>query len=133
MSNKKIAKKYAVNFLLLSAMLFAISPVSAEAKGILGPDKISSMFSIFKDMTDFYIKAAYGIIVILFAVGAVKSGLMAQFSKQFGMATNLSREMSDFIIAVVIFVLGILSYPLVEMFVNRIVSVSGNNVTGLRL
>ena len=116
---------------LLLLILFNASV--AQARGVLSDGQISSMFSIFKDMTDMYIKIAYGLIVILFAVGAVKSGLSAQFSRQFGMSGRLSKELSDFIVCILIFVLGILSYPLIELFVNRIVASSGGNVSGLRL
>ncbi len=120
------------------SVLFAVVTIlknaaAAEAKGVLADGQISGLFSIFKDMTNIYIKIAYGLIVILFAVGAVKSGLSAQFTRQFGMASRLSNAMSDFIICVLIFILGILSYPFIEAVVNRVVASAGTNITGLSL
>lgn len=125
-NNKKIS-------ILLAAVFILKNAAAAEAKGVLTRSQLGSLFTIFKDMTNIYIKIAYGLIVILFAVGAVKSGLSAQFTRQFGMSSRLSDEMSNFIICVLIFILGILSYPLIEAIVNRIVINAGTNITGLSL
>ena len=124
--SKNISVLLVVAFILKNA-------AAAEAKGVLTDDQIRGLFSIFKDMTNIYIKIAYGLIVILFAVGAVKSGLSAQFTRQFGMASGLSNEMSNFIMCVLIFILGILSYPLIETIVNRIVASAETDITGLSL
>lgn len=118
---------------ILFLLFFLFNTNIVQARGVLSDGQISSIFSVFKDMTDIYIKIAYGLIVILFAVGAVKSGLSAQFSRQFGMSGRLSKELYDFILCILIFILGILSYPLIETIVNRIVASSGGNVSGLKL
>lgn len=122
----------------LSSILFAVvlilkAGTVVYAEGILSTGQINEMFSMFKDMTNIYIKIAYGIIVLLFTVGSVKSGLSAQFARQFGMKSALSQELAKFAIGVLVFIIGILSYPVAEAVINRIVSASGGNIKGLSL
>ena len=100
---------------------------------IWGAGQIGSLFGILKDMTDIYIRIAYGAMILVFAVGAVKSGLGAQAAQTFGLPGRLSSEAADFALGIVVFVLGILSYPVAEKIVNSVAGGIAVEVSGLHL
>ena len=58
--------------------------------------------------------------VILFAVGTVKSGLAAQAAQQFGATGRVSLEFMNLATGVVIFVVGLISMPLVQWILKEI-------------
>ncbi|MBQ6503945.1 MAG: hypothetical protein IJI57_08560, partial [Flexilinea sp.] len=71
----QFSKRAAVLTAALTLFCINAVPVSADS---LGSGHIRSIFEILKDMTDIYIKIAYGAMVLVFVVGTVKSGVGAQ-------------------------------------------------------
>ena len=111
---------------LLAVLMFAglqARPVFA-AEEIAG-EEIGKMFGVFKGLSNLFIKFAYGAMVLIFAVGMVKSGLTAQAAQQFGAAGKVSNELMNVLGGVVIFVFGILSYPIAEKVINAVISGAG--------
>ncbi len=113
--------------------MFTVFPESAYAAA-WGSGEIGSFFDILKNMTDIYIRIAYGMMILVFVFGAVKSGLGAQAAKTFGMPKKVSAEIADFLLGAAVFVFGILSYPIAEKIINLLTGSAGaQGVTGLHL
>lgn len=113
--------------MILSAMLMLFSEniqPALAAEDIAGAE-IGKMFSVFKGLSNLFIKFAYGAMVLIFAVGMVKSGLTAQAAQQFGAAGKVSNELMNVLGGVVIFVFGILSYPIAEKVISAVISGAG--------
>ena len=83
-SNKKtdhinfLTGQAAVFTAVLTLLFMDALPACAET---MGSAHISSIFEILKDITNLYIKIAYGLMILVFAAGTVKSGLGAQASQ----------------------------------------------------
>ena len=108
--------------LLAVLMLFCFSAAPAFAAEEIAGEEIGKMFGVFKGLSNLFIKFAYGAMILIFAVGMVKSGLTAQAAQQFGAAGKVSGELMNVLGGVVIFVFGILSYPIAEKLITAVVS-----------
>lgn len=111
--------------LLSLLMLFSIRSGTVFAAEEIASEEIGKMFGVFKGLSNLFIKFAYGAMVLIFAVGMVKSGLTAQAAQQFGAAGKVSGELMNVLGGVVIFVFGILSYPIAEKVINAVISGGG--------
>lgn len=117
-----------------AALFLFILPAGTAHADVWASGHIGSIFGILRDMTDLYIRTAYGAMILVFAVGTVKSGLGAQAAKTFGLPKKVSSEIANFMLGIAVFVFGILSYPVAEKIINTIVSSAGTGgVTGLHL
>ncbi len=115
----------------LALFCMTVLPVHADA---WGSGHISSIFEILKDMTNLYIKIAYGAMILVFVAGTVKSGLGAQAAQTLGLPKKVSAEIANFALGVIIFVFGVLSYPVAEKIINTVIGAAGSgSVTGLHL
>lgn len=106
-------------------LLLIATPVTASAQNVqdMGLEtELGSMFGMFKGLADLFIKIAYGLMIIIFAVGMVKSGLTAQAAQQFGASSRVSNEIMNVIGGLVIFVFGMLSFPLVSKIIDSVVT-----------
>ena len=115
----------AIVVLLSLLMLFSIRTGTVFAAEEIAGEEIGKMFGVFKGLSNLFIKFAYGAMVLIFAVGMVKSGLTAQAAQQFGAAGKVSGELMNVLGGVVIFVFGILSYPIAEKVINAVLSGGG--------
>ena len=115
----------AIVVLLSLLMLFSIRTGTVFAAEEIAGEEIGKMFGVFKGLSNLFIKFAYGAMVLIFAVGMVKSGLTAQAAQQFGAAGKVSGELMNVLGGVVIFVFGILSYPIAEKVINAVISGGG--------
>ena len=115
----------AIAVLLSLLMLFSIRTGAVFAAEEIAGEEIGKMFGVFKGLSNLFIKFAYGAMVLIFAVGMVKSGLTAQAAQQFGAAGKVSGELMNVLGGVVIFVFGILSYPIAEKLINAVISGGG--------
>ena len=114
-------------FMILTVflILFSANIRPAFAAEEIAGEEIGKMFGVFKGLSNLFIKFAYGAMVLIFAVGMVKSGLTAQAAQQFGAAGKVSGELMNVLGGVVIFVFGILSYPIAEKVINAVISGGG--------
>ena len=127
----QFSKRAAVLTAALTLFCINAVPVSADS---LGSGHIRSIFEILKDMTDIYIKIAYGAMVLVFVVGTVKSGVGAQAAQTLNLPKKVSNEIANFALGIAVFIFGILSYPIAEKIISTVVgSVGAGNVTGLQL
>ena len=110
----------AIAVLLTLLMLFSIRSGTVFAAEEIAGEEIGKMFGVFKGLSNLFIKFAYGAMVLIFAVGMVKSGLTAQAAQQFGAAGKVSGELMN-----VLGVFGILSYPIAEKVINAVISGGG--------
>lgn len=106
-------------------MLAALHAQPAFAAEEIAGEEIGKMFGVFKGLSNLFIKFAYGAMILIFAVGLVKSGLTAQAAQQFGAAGKVSNELMNVLGGVVIFVFGILSYPIAEKIITAVISGAG--------
>lgn len=109
--------------LLLSAVGVAVQPAYAQEGDPgdpIGDDGVNRILAMFKKLGDMFIKIAYSLMVILFAVGTVKSGLAAQAAQQFGASGRVSLEFMNLAVGAVIFIVGLLSMPLVLWILSEI-------------
>jgi hypothetical protein len=86
----------------------------------VGESGVSTILSMFRKIGDLFISIAYSLMVILFAVGTVKSGLADQAAQQFGATGRVSLEFMNLATGVVIFVVGLISMPLVQWILKEI-------------
>ena len=114
--------------LLSILMFFTLRTGTVFAAEEIAGEEIGKMFGVFKGLSNLFIKFAYGAMVLIFAAGMVKSGLTAQAAQQFGAAGKVSGELMNVLGGVVIFVFGILSYPIAEKVINAVLS--GGGATG---
>lgn len=118
-------QKAAFAAIFISMITFLFLKTNCVYADEIGNQEIKVMFFVFKDMSDLFIKFAYGAMVLIFAVGMVKSGLTAQAAKQFGVPVRVSGELMNILGGIVIFVVGILSYPLAKEIIKRVTSETG--------
>ena len=139
-NNNKKNKKHRFIFLTGQAAVFTAVltllfldavPDCAET---MGSSHISSIFEILKDITNLYIKIAYGLMILVFAAGTVKSGLGAQASQTLNLPKKVSNEIANFALGIAVFIFGVLSYPIAEKIISTVIgSVGSGTVTGLHL
>jgi hypothetical protein len=114
----------AMCILMIVGFLFAVLGTSTTAAfadgGPVSEGGVSTILSMFRKIGDLFISIAYSLMVILFAVGTVKSGLAAQAAQQFGAAGRVSLEFMNLATGVVIFVVGLISMPLVKWILGEI-------------
>ena len=79
-----------------------------------------TVLDIFGNLGKSAIKVMYGLMIILFAVGTVKSGLGAQAAQAFGATGRVSLEMLNLFGGAVIFVFGLLTLPLANMIIDNV-------------
>ena len=114
-------------------ILFLLNTNSAHAD-TWGSGHIRSIFEILKDMTNLYIKIAYGAMILVFVVGTVKSGLGAQAAQTLNLPKKVSNEIANFALGIAVFIFGVLSYPIAEKIINTVIGSAGSgSVTGLHL
>ncbi len=92
---------------VLTLLFLDAVPACAET---MGSSHISSIFEILKDITNLYIKIAYGLMILVFAAGTVKSGLGAQASQTLNLPKKVSNEIANFALGIAVFIFGVLSY-----------------------
>ena len=121
----------AVQAAALTLFLLNTLPVHAET---WGSGHINSIFEILKDMTNLYIKIAYGAMILVFVVGTVKSGLGAQAAQTLNLPKKVSNEIANFALGIAVFIFGVLSYPIAEKIINTVIGSAGSgSVSGLHL
>lgn len=112
------------SILIVAAMiLMALAPGAVAHAD--GPDDstdeaVTKLLGIFRRLAKMFIRVAYSLMFIVFAVGSVKSGLGAQAAQQFGATGRVSLEMLNLAGGVVIFVFGLMTLPLVNLIIDNV-------------
>lgn len=111
--------------LIVAAMILMVLPpgtvVYAEPDDP-AEEAATKLLDIFVRLAKMFIRVAYSLMFIVFAVGSVKSGLGAQAAQQFGATGRVSLEMLNLAGGVVIFVFGLMTLPLVNMIIDNVTS-----------
>ncbi|NIS78725.1 MAG: hypothetical protein GTO14_00495 [Anaerolineales bacterium] len=113
----------ACTVLILAAMiLMNLSPIAvAHAEPEDPADEAAiKLLDIFGRLAKMFVRVAYSLMFIVFAVGSVKSGLGAQAAQQFGATGRVSLELLNLAGGVVIFVFGLMTLPLVNMIIDSV-------------
>jgi len=113
----------ACSVLILAATILMVLSPGAVAHAV--PDDpadeaATKLLDIFGRLAKMFIRVAYSLMFILFAVGSVKSGLGAQAAQQFGATGRVSLELLNLAGGVVIFVFGLMTLPLVNMIIDSV-------------
>lgn len=111
---------------LLMAILAAIMTLLVPGDNVFAQEETPSdgfatnILGIFGDLSKTAIKIMYGLMIILFAVGTVKSGLGAQAAQAFGATGRASIEMLNLFGGAVIFIFGLLTLPLANLIIDNV-------------
>ena len=108
--------------ILVATILMVLSPGTLAHAGPDDPadEAATKLLDIFGRLAKMFIRVAYSLMFILFAVGSVKSGLGAQAAQQFGATGRVSLELLNLAGGVVIFVFGLMTLPLVNMIIDSV-------------
>jgi hypothetical protein len=108
--------------ILASMILMILSPGTVAYAGPDDPadEAATKLLDILGRLAKMFIRVAYSLMFIVFAVGSVKSGLGAQAAQQFGATGRVSLEMLNLAGGVVIFVFGLMTLPLVNMIIDNV-------------
>ncbi len=111
---------------LLMAILAATMSVIMPSDSVFAQEETpgvgfeTNILGIFRDLSKTAIKIMYGLMIILFAVGSVKSGLTAQAAQAFGATGRVSIEMMNLFGGAVIFIFGLMTLPLANMIIDNV-------------
>jgi hypothetical protein len=116
------AQRMFVLMVIITTLCSILAPngaVYADEEGNLDGFE-GKILDIFGNLGKTAIKVMYGLMIILFAVGTVKSGLGAQAAQAFGATGRVSFEMLNLFGGAVIFVFGLLTLPLANMIIDKV-------------
>jgi len=118
---------------LWTERLFMLMLIVAALCSILAPNAVvyadddgnldgfeGTILNIFGNLGKAVIKVMYGLMIILFAVGTVKSGLGAQAAQAFGATGRVSLEMLNLFGGAVIFIFCLMTLPLANMIIDSV-------------
>jgi len=83
-------------------------------------DAAGLLVRILASLGGLFIQVAYALMFLVFAVGFVRSGLGALVAQQLGVTGQLSQELIKIVLGVVIFVVALMSLPLVNFITSRV-------------
>lgn len=127
--SKMAARKILVLFLLVLIVSLSASSVSPafasphinDGRQEGGPENAGDLLvGTFKKLAQLFISVAYSIMFILFAIGAVRTGLVANAAQQFGATGRVSVEMMNFMGGIAIFAFGLMTLPLVNWIIGEV-------------
>ena len=81
---------------------------------------VDMMVTTFKRLGGLFIKGAYSVAFIIFAVGMVKNGVAAHAAQQFGVAGQVPRHILDIIMGIVMFIFFLITLPLVDLIIDNV-------------
>jgi len=104
---------------LLTAVLVPMGVAHAQ-DGDPPEEAASNLVAIFTELGRLAIRVIYALIMIVFAVGTVKSGLGAQAAQAFGATGRVSFEMMNLVGGIVVFGIAIMALPLANMIIDKV-------------
>lgn len=116
------ARRVAQGLVIAALLAFLLVPsASVHAQGGNPPDEAANnLVMIFTDLAKLFINVMYGLIMLAFAVGTVKSGLGAQAAQAFGLAGRVSMEMMSLVGGIVVFAIALMALPLANMIIDTV-------------
>jgi hypothetical protein len=117
------ARKAIMALVIFAFVMFALNPSAVAYGDDGGPptdEAASNLVGIFTDLGKLAIKVIYALVMIVFAVGTVKSGLGAQAAQAFGATGRVSLEMMNLVGGIVIFGIAIMTLPLANMIIDTV-------------
>jgi len=109
--------------ILLPAIPAHAAPGHSVGPGQDPPGAEQQVVSTFKKLAQMFISIAYSLLFILFAIGTVRTGLVANAAQQFGATGKVSVEFMNFAGGIVVFVFGLLTLPLVNWIISELADV----------
>ena len=107
-------------FVFVMMMLNPTAIAYGDDGGPPTEEAASNLVGIFTDLGKLAIKVIYALVMIVFAVGTVKSGLGAQAAQAFGATGRVSLEMMNLVGGIVIFGIAIMTLPLANMIIDTV-------------
>jgi hypothetical protein len=104
---------------LLTAVLVPMGVAHAQ-DGDPPEEAAGNLVAIFTELGRLAIRVIYALIMIVFAVGTVKSGLGAQAAQAFGATGRVSFEMMNLVGGIVVFGIAIMALPLANMIIDKV-------------
>lgn len=116
------ARRLILALVVISLLALVLAPGAvAHAEGGTPPDQAAGqLVGIFASLAKLFIKVMYGLIMLAFAVGSVKSGLGAQAATAFGLAGRVSMEMMSLFGGILVFAIAIMTLPLANMVIDTV-------------
>lgn len=107
---------------VVAFMMTALSPTMiAYAEDTPPTDEAAStLVGIFTTLGKLAIKVIYALVLIVFAVGTVKSGLGAQAAQAFGATGRVSQELMNLVGGILIFGIALMTLPLANMIIDTV-------------
>ena len=107
---------------VVAFVMTALAPTTiVYAEGTPPTDEAASnLVGIFTTLGKLAIKVIYALVLIVFAVGTVKSGLGAQAAQAFGATSRVSQEMMNLVGGILIFGIAIMTLPLANMIIDTV-------------
>ena len=120
----ELLARRAIMILVVFTLVMTILSPTGTAFGQDGDppmeEAASNLVGIFTDLGKLAIKVIYGLILIVFAVGTVKSGLGAQAAQAFGATSRVSLEMMNLVGGILIFGIALMTLPLANMIIDTV-------------
>lgn len=116
------ASRLLICLAILIAIFAPAAPAYAQGTGPQDPvgGAAGRMVSILATLGTLFIRIAYALMFLVFAVGSVKSGLGAQVAQQFGASGRMSAEFMNLATGVVVFVIALMALPLVNHIASQV-------------
>ena len=119
--------------LLISTTLpvFAEDPNEMSGGGGSQSGFVNKLLSVVSMITDDVIVIIVGLTTLITVIAVVRSGVMAQLNAQIGRKFGLSNELLMVLETITIFVVAMITLPLVKSVIKRAVSLAGGAYTML--
>jgi hypothetical protein len=106
--------------LTLIVVLILMIAFPAVGQTPIPEENVDQVVSVFQRLGSLFIRAAFGLMFVVFAVGSVKNGLGAQIAYQFGVSHRMSAELLNLAGGVIIFALGLLTLTMVQFIIDTL-------------
>ena len=107
---------------VVAFMMTALAPTTIVYAEDTPPtdEAARNLVGIFTTLGKLAIKVIYALVLIVFAVGTVKSGLGAQAAQAFGATGRVSQELMNLVGGILIFGIALMTLPLANMIIDTV-------------
>jgi hypothetical protein len=104
--------------LSMAAPVFADSGSGSLGDGGLGD--VGQVTNVFRKLSETFINIILTLMVLVFAVGMVRSGFSMQAAQALGLAGKVSNEVANMVGGILVFVLGMLTMAIVRLVISQL-------------